>query len=67
MLDDQNKWSKAAIDEVIDSKKMQVVHLKQPMEVILMYWSASPTVDRTMQFHPDVYSRDKKTIADLNR
>jgi murein L,D-transpeptidase YcbB/YkuD len=67
MLDDPNKWSRATIDEVIESRKMKRVNLAQPMEVILMYWTASPTIDRRIQFHPDVYNRDEKTIAALNR
>jgi murein L,D-transpeptidase YcbB/YkuD len=67
MLDDPDTWSRPAIDEVIESRKMRRVNLKQPLEVILMYWTTSPTPDRRLQFHPDVYNRDEKSIAALNR
>jgi murein L,D-transpeptidase YcbB/YkuD len=65
LLDDEDKWSRANIDAVIESGTLQNVHLKEPLEVMLMYWTASPgEVDR-IQFHQDVYKRDAKAIAAL--
>ncbi len=65
LLDDQQKWSRANIDKVIEGGKQQVVHLKKPLDVMLMYWTASPTADGGVQFHADVYNRDAKAIAAL--
>jgi murein L,D-transpeptidase YcbB/YkuD len=44
---------------------LQNVRLKEPLEVLLMYWTASPGKDERVQFHPDVYKRDAKTVAAL--
>ena len=66
LLNDEDKWSRAAIDAVIEDGQQKVVHLKEPMEVMLMYWTASPTADGGIQFHADVCDRDAKMIAALN-
>lgn len=66
LLEDKSKWSLAEIDAVIESGDSKVVHLQEPLEVMLMYWTASPAPDGQVQFHPDVYERDEKTLSALN-
>jgi murein L,D-transpeptidase YcbB/YkuD len=65
LLDDDQKWSRAEIDKVIEGGKQKVVHLKEPLHVMLMYWTASPSIDGGIQLHPDIYNRDARTIAAL--
>ena len=65
LLDDADKWSRATIDTVIESGVLQNVRLKEPLEVLLMYWTASPGDDGRVQFHPDVYRRDARAVAAL--
>jgi murein L,D-transpeptidase YcbB/YkuD len=65
LLEDQPKWSREKIDQTIEGKKMQVVHLSEPLEVMLMYWTTSPTTDGQIQLHPDIYQRDAKVLAAL--
>lgn len=66
LLDDKAKWPRSKIDAVVESGESQVVHLQQPLAVMLMYWTASISADGQIQFHPDVYKRDPKTVAALN-
>jgi murein L,D-transpeptidase YcbB/YkuD len=65
LLGDENKWSRANIEATIEGGVLQNVHLKEPLEVMLMYWTASPAKDGQIQFHPDVYGRDAKAVAAL--
>ena len=65
LLDDENKWSRAKIDEVIESGETRVVHLKEPMDVMLLYWTAGPSKEGGIQFYADVYDRDTKALAAL--
>lgn len=65
LLDDEQKWPRSEIDKVIEGGVQKVVHLKEPMHVMLMYWTASPSIDGGIQLHPDIYNRDARTIAAL--
>jgi murein L,D-transpeptidase YcbB/YkuD len=65
LLNDEQQWNRAAIDAVIEGGQQKVVHLQEPLDVMLMYWTASPTTEGGIQFHADVYDRDAKTIAAL--
>jgi murein L,D-transpeptidase YcbB/YkuD len=65
LLDDDQKWSRAEIDKVIEGGEQKVVHLKEPMHVMLMYWTASPNIEGQIKFNADVYNRDARTIAAL--
>ena len=46
------------LDEAIRNGKTTRFPLKQPLPVYVVYWTAFPGADGTMQFRPDVYGRD---------
>lgn len=59
-------WDRDKIDGVVDSGKRTVVRLKDPVDIMLMYWTASPDQTSGLRFHQDVYNRDPKSLALLN-
>jgi murein L,D-transpeptidase YcbB/YkuD len=63
LLADEQGWNRERIDQVVDSEKRTVVRFGAPVDVMLMYWTTSPDPDSGIQFHPDIYNRDAKTLA----
>jgi murein L,D-transpeptidase YcbB/YkuD len=58
---DRNK-----IDNIIKTKKLQNVNLKEPMPVMIMYWTCyEDREEGKMYFYSDIYGRDKKILSEL--
>jgi murein L,D-transpeptidase YcbB/YkuD len=66
LLADPDLWQHAQIEEVVANKELKTVHLAKPIDVLLMYWTASPTAAGRIKFHPDIYKRDAGVLARLN-
>jgi murein L,D-transpeptidase YcbB/YkuD len=66
LLDDPATWNQARIAEVIQSQETQTVYLRQPLPVLLLYWTAMVETDDQVHFMPDVYDRDAAILEDLN-
>ena len=62
--DDQ--WDDAAIQNVIDSKQTKTVYLKEPLPVLVLYWTVNPITEKgTPEFLADVYDRDDRVLRAL--
>lgn len=59
-------WQPAAIQAAVDSAELQVIHLPQPVDVLLMYWTVSPAQRGRIKYNPDIYNRDPKVLERLN-
>lgn len=67
LLDDPDKWSLQQIRDLVASgKPKERVYLPRKVDVMLLYWTTSPTSDGGVQFHPDVYNKDPAMLAALN-
>jgi murein L,D-transpeptidase YcbB/YkuD len=67
LLDDPRRWSLGQIESLVASRKPQErVHLDRRVDVMLMYWTVSPTSDGGLQFHHDIYSKDVAALAALD-
>ncbi len=64
LLNDK-KWNMEKIQEVLDAKKEKIVHLKKPIDVLLLYWTCGFLADGNVFFIEDVYNRDDKILAGL--
>jgi murein L,D-transpeptidase YcbB/YkuD len=60
------QWNRQSMDAVIATKATRTVNLKQPVPVLILYWTAQPRPDGQMVFRNDVYGRDPATLAALN-
>jgi len=67
LLDDPDKWPLQKIRDLVASDKTKErVYLPRKVDVMLMYWTASPTSDGGVQFHPDIYNKDPAMLRALN-
>jgi murein L,D-transpeptidase YcbB/YkuD len=66
LLADPDLWQQSQVEEVVESKVLKTVRLANPVDVLLMYWTASPTANGRIKFHPDIYQRDANVLARLN-
>lgn len=66
LLADPDLWQHEQIESVVESKELKTVRLANPVDVLLMYWTASPTASGRIKFHPDIYQRDAGVLARLN-
>jgi murein L,D-transpeptidase YcbB/YkuD len=67
LLEDVSGWDRARIDATIEARKRTVVKFGKPVQVMLMYWTASPTPDNRIQLHQDIYSKDAKSLTLLDQ
>jgi len=59
-------YDKKKINEVMKTEKETIVHLQEPMKVMLMYWTCYQNHENgKMYFYKDVYNRDQKILAQL--
>ena len=67
LLDDSENWSLEQVRDLVASGKPQErIYLSQDVDVMLMYWTTSPTSDGGIQFHQDIYNKDLNTLEALN-
>lgn len=67
LLDDPENWSAKEIDALLASgKPQQVARMQRKIDILLMYWTVSPTTSGRMQFHPDIYELDGPALAALD-
>ena len=60
------QWNKQSMEAVIATKETRTVNLKQPVPVLILYWTAQPRPDGQVVFRNDIYGRDPATLAALN-
>ena len=60
------QWNKQSMDAVIATGETRTVNLRQPVPVLILYWTAQPRADGQLVFRNDVYGRDAPTLAALN-
>lgn len=66
LLDDEKKWNRDKIMELIRSEKTKTVHLKTPVPVLLLYATAFPAYeDDIIEFRKDIYNRDAAILKGL--
>jgi murein L,D-transpeptidase YcbB/YkuD len=67
LLRDDAQWTKDAIFQAIARRTEQTVRLPSPMPVHLLYWTAWADKDQLVHFRRDIYSRDKRLRAALEK
>jgi len=66
LLGDPQVWSREALEREIATGVTRTVSLREPVPVILMYWTADVDADGTVYFHPDLYRRDAALLRALD-
>ena len=60
------KWNKEKFASVFESKRPSSVRLKQPLPVILSYWTAEADDKGQVHFRADFYGQDQPVLAALD-
>jgi murein L,D-transpeptidase YcbB/YkuD len=66
LLEGQDDWTSARIQQVVDGEKTQTVFLKHPLPVLIVYWTVSVGVSRELHYARDVYTLDGAVLRALN-
>ena len=66
MLDD-SAWDKASLEALLEKESPRNISLQTDMPVFILYWTAMVEADGTARFFKDVYQRDAKLLAAMNK
>ena len=67
LLKDDEEWIEESLLEAIDSGETQVVPLKQPINVHILYLTAWVDARSIVQFRVDIYGRDERLDKALKK
>ena len=68
LLLENQQWDIRRINNAIDSQKRRVIVMEEPIPVHLVYFTAwTDGRDGTLSFRKDIYGRDQRLLAALNR
>ena len=65
LLKDAPEWTAEKIRSVIEKGKEQIILLRNPVPVHVIYWTAWANNDGSINFRDDIYGRDKKLLLAL--
>ncbi len=65
LLNDE-KYDQKGIKKIIDNKKLHQVNLKEPIDVLLTYWTCGINEEDRIYFLKDVYNRDDRLVKGLS-
>jgi murein L,D-transpeptidase YcbB/YkuD len=60
-------WDHEALEAAIATGRERTIPVSMPVPVHILYWTARMDADGTAQFRPDVYGRDPRVAAALER
>jgi murein L,D-transpeptidase YcbB/YkuD len=66
LLEGDPDWDKDKVIAAVDSLKTRTINLRQPVSIILLYWTVGFTPDGRVAFKQDLYERDPAIIRGLN-
>jgi murein L,D-transpeptidase YcbB/YkuD len=67
LLADTPSWDVEAINSALATGKTRNVTLAKRVPILLAYWTVDALSETQIAFKPDIYARDAKVLAALNR
>ena len=67
LLAETPSWDKAAIDKALAAGKTRNVTLAKRVPILIAYWTVDAVSETHVAFKPDIYARDAKVLAALNK
>ena len=66
LLLDDDHYTEAALQSIVDSRKTQRISLATPVPVIILYLTASLDSDGMLLFYRDIYNLDKRLLEAID-
>jgi murein L,D-transpeptidase YcbB/YkuD len=66
LMDDPEVWNMDKINEILKSGETTKIDLPKPVNIYLIYFTASVDQDSNLLFMKDIYNRDKAVLKALN-
>ncbi len=67
LMGEPDVWNMKKINEVLVSGKTTRVNLKNPIDIVLLYWTAGADKQDKLYFNKDVYGRDAAVLKELDK
>jgi L,D-transpeptidase YcbB len=64
---DGTEYDRKKINEVIATRVTTRVNLKEPLDILLLYWTCGIDKNKKLFFVPDIYERDQAVLRELNK
>jgi murein L,D-transpeptidase YcbB/YkuD len=61
------EYDRKKIKEVIDTRVTTRVNLKEPLDILLLYWTCGIDKNKKLFFVPDIYDRDQDVLRELDK
>jgi len=66
LLEGQDNWNAARIQEAVDSGETKTVYLAQPLPVLIVYWTVSVGASGELRYARDVDKLDAAVLRALD-
>lgn len=67
LLAGQDDWTPAKIQQAVESGKSQTVFLREPLPILIVYWTVSVGASGEPRYAKDVYNLDPRLLKALNQ
>ncbi|RLD52181.1 MAG: murein L,D-transpeptidase, partial [Bacteroidetes bacterium] len=67
LMDEPDVWNMEKINEVLSTEKTTRVNLNNPIDIVLLYWTAGADKEDRLYFNEDVYDRDAAVLKELDK
>ncbi len=67
LMNEPDVWNMERINELLKSEVTTRINLPEPIEIILLYWTAGADKEDRLYFDKDIYERDVAVLKELDR
>jgi murein L,D-transpeptidase YcbB/YkuD len=67
LMDEPDVWNMKKINEVLKSEETTRVDLPEPIDIVLLYWTAGADKEDRLFFDKDIYDRDAAVLKELDK
>jgi murein L,D-transpeptidase YcbB/YkuD len=67
LLDDPQRWGRAAIEEILEARQTRRISLVTPVPIYLVYWTVQVEDDGEVHFKRDPYNQDPALLRALEK
>lgn len=66
LMDEPEVWNMSKINEILASDETTNINLPEPIDILILYWTAGEDDEGNIFFYKDIYDRDKTVLSELN-